>query len=267
MATRTMQSGDTVGTVPFTIDFENTNSLAGTQVTATTDSSSVTFSDPSSLPNRSYNNDLQTVFDSRPDLQSAFPEASSGDFGALYGWAWQFGVNESPVLLGQHEAMYSLLWVYHVFRPDLETAFPEAAFGEDISGLLEWASLSGINEHANILADDEAVYNMLWIIQNFRPDLESAFPEALNGNDLSNIWEWGALNGINEHANILADDEALIDIMWVYEEFREDLQAVFPEANNAGGLAGLFDWAANFGVTEHASILADHAAEYAAGPP
>ena len=45
-ATRTMQSGDTLGTVAFTIDFEDTISNAGTQVTGTTDNSSVTFSVP-----------------------------------------------------------------------------------------------------------------------------------------------------------------------------------------------------------------------------
>jgi len=259
---------DVMDTVEFTIDFENTNGIAATQVTATNDGSIVTFSESgSTLPDRSYNNDLLSVYDARPDLQAAFPEVESGNLTNLYGWAWLFGINESQALLGQHEAMYSLLWIYHAFRPDLQTAFPEAAFGADLTGLLEWASLSGITEHANILADDEAVFNMLWIIQNFRPDLESAFPEALNGNDLSNIWEWGALFGINEHANILADDEGIIDIMWVYEEFRSDLQAAFPEANNAGTLDGLFNWAANFGVNEHANILGEHASEYAAGPP
>jgi len=43
-ATRTMQVDDTAGIVAFTIDFENLTATAGTQVTATTDGSSVTFS-------------------------------------------------------------------------------------------------------------------------------------------------------------------------------------------------------------------------------
>ena len=43
VATRTLQSGDTAGTVTFTIDFANLAGTAGTQVTATTDGSSVSF--------------------------------------------------------------------------------------------------------------------------------------------------------------------------------------------------------------------------------
>ena len=42
-ATRTMQAGDTDGVIPFTIDFYDLAGNAGTQVTATTDSSEVTF--------------------------------------------------------------------------------------------------------------------------------------------------------------------------------------------------------------------------------
>ena len=42
-ATRTMQSGDTAGTVAFTINFENTSGTDGVEVTSTTDNSSVTF--------------------------------------------------------------------------------------------------------------------------------------------------------------------------------------------------------------------------------
>jgi len=85
-------------------------------------------------------------------LRDAFPEAVTGDFTNLYGWAWQFGVNESPALLGQHESMYSLLWTYHAFRADdLQVIYPEAAFGGDITRLLEWASLSGVTEHAKMM--------------------------------------------------------------------------------------------------------------------
>ena len=42
-ATRLMQTGDTEGVVPFTIDFDDLAGNVGTQVTATTDASSVTF--------------------------------------------------------------------------------------------------------------------------------------------------------------------------------------------------------------------------------
>jgi PKD repeat protein len=42
-ATRVMQVGDTVGLIAFTVDFTDAAGNAGTQVTATTDSSSVTF--------------------------------------------------------------------------------------------------------------------------------------------------------------------------------------------------------------------------------
>jgi hypothetical protein len=48
-ATFTLASGDTVGTVAFTIDFSDTAGNVGTQVTSTSDSSSVTFDKPPKL--------------------------------------------------------------------------------------------------------------------------------------------------------------------------------------------------------------------------
>jgi len=110
---------------------------------------------------------------------------------------------------------------------------------------------------------------MLWVIQAFRTnDLAVLFPDAVNGDDMSSAWDWAANFGVNEHTNILGEHAALYDVMWVYEAFRQnDLGLIYPEANNAGGLVGLYDWAANFGVNEHADILSEHASEYAAGPP
>ncbi len=95
---------------------------------------------------------LLSIYDARPDLQAAYPEAASGDMAGLTVWARDWGINDYPddpvgpaAVLGPHAHTYALLSIYDA-RPDLQAAYPEAASG-DMAGLTVWARDWGINDY------------------------------------------------------------------------------------------------------------------------
>jgi len=90
------------------------------------------------LGSPTYITNLITIYNSRPDLPSAFPETSDGDFERLLMWAGLFGAPIFPNLLGTHDAIYDLMVVCYI-RPDLQANFPEAMNGIDLSGMYCWA--------------------------------------------------------------------------------------------------------------------------------
>src|SRR6478736_6717296 len=78
---------------------------------------------------------VMNVYDSRADLQGAFPEAANmGNIKNLLTWAGQFGITTdgSSATLAPYAATYRLMQVYNV-RADLQGAFPMAANAGDMT--------------------------------------------------------------------------------------------------------------------------------------
>src|SRR6185312_5842771 len=96
-------------------------------------------------PTPLYITTLLTVYNSRADLQAAFPAAATGDLSGLLPWASAFGITDpsSSSQLEKYAADYKLMQLYYA-RADLQAAFPEAANAANLSGLLSWASVYGI---------------------------------------------------------------------------------------------------------------------------
>lgn len=201
---------------------------------------------------------LVTVYYSRPDLQSAYTEASNGNnLSGLLRWAGEYGTSEHKEKLGKYDHIYDLMRIYQG-RSDLQSAFPEAANGNDLTNLLVWASNNGKNEDSR-LSSRAYIYDLINVYQS-RLDLQSAFPEASNAENLSNLLAWAGAYGASEHPSVLGSYDAIYDLMRVYND-RPDLQSAFPEAANGNNLANLYCWAKNNGVNED-SRLTSHSSFY-----
>jgi glycosyltransferase involved in cell wall biosynthesis len=103
-------------------------------------------SDPTSV--------LGWLYDMRPDLQKAYPEARDGDYKRLIQWAnmiIEMKIDQHS-LLSRHadwyreksealgpDRMFALGWLYDM-RPDLQKAYPEARDG-DYKRLIQWANM------------------------------------------------------------------------------------------------------------------------------
>jgi hypothetical protein len=224
----------------------------------------------------SYISDLLTVFNSRPDLQSAFPEVNKGNFANVLNspcplveatqnniltWAAQHGVIESSSssLLTSHVAVYKAMEVYSQ-RPDLQQAFPEANNAANLSKLFPWAATIGISDRAADLGPQAAVYRLMQVYY-MRPDLQAAFPEAANADNLLKLLTWASTNGIMERPDILSHNAADYKLMQLYFA-RPDLQAAFPQAANPANLSNLLPWASTNGISERPDLLASNSAVY-----
>jgi hypothetical protein len=142
---------------------------------------------------------LMEVYNGRPDLQAAFPEAANGaNLTRLFGWAFRHGITEDSRLT-PFAAIYALMEVYNG-RPDLQAAFPEAANGANLTNLLAWAGEWGANEDGR-LTPYTAIYKLMWVYRD-RPDLQAAFPEAANGANLTNLYCWAKNHGVFEDSRL-----------------------------------------------------------------
>ena len=260
--------GTTDGNGDFTVEITITGTTAAITATATdavgntSDASTavnVTTGVSSELP--LHVTDLLSVYDARPDLQDAFPNVDSStgtDMNALLRWAGVFGVSEDSTLAA-HDAVYDTMWVFF-FRSDISTAFPEANNGADVTRLLSWASTDGVAEEPAILGPHQEVYDLMRVY-NERSDVAGAFPEALDAQNMDNLFTWAANHGVTENSNILAQHDALYTIMDLYN-IRTDVASEFPEAQNAGDIVRLYSWAVNFGFTENPELLGTNTGQY-----
>lgn len=90
------------------------------------------------------------------------------------------------------------------------------------------------------------------------------FPEAENGVDLSNLFEWAGRHGWKMHSDPLVPHDPIYDLMRVYDK-RAGLPLAFPEAENAIELSGLYCWAQNHIIRKGVSadpLLVPHEAFY-----
>jgi hypothetical protein len=88
---------------------------------------------------------LADVYNSRPDLQSAYPEVTNGVLDNLVSWAarWGITIDSAEPYLGWFGHIYVLLDIYNR-RPDLQTAYPQVDYDCDLAGLIDWAARWGI---------------------------------------------------------------------------------------------------------------------------
>src|SRR6185312_8109503 len=211
---------------------------------------------------------LMNVYNSRSDLQSAYPEAANGaNIDNLLGWAGSSGISidSASSTLKPYASFYSVMSVYHN-RADLQSAYPEAANGANIDNLLGWAGSSGISidSASSILSPYASTYKLMQVY-NVRSDLQGAFPEAANMGNIKNLLTWAGQWGITSDSasSTLSPYAATYKLMQVYNG-RSDLQSAFPIAANNGDIASLLCWAKNSGITSDSasSVLSAFASFY-----
>jgi hypothetical protein len=200
---------------------------------------------------------LMSVYNSRSDLQSAYPNAytNSTSFGGLVSWAngvvsgaWPDGAFSTLAPFGY---WYALMAVYNE-RSDLQSSYPGAySHLDSFSGLVSWASavVSGAwvdHSYAN-LAPFGYWYDLM-STYNARSDLKGAYPSAYTnflqfealvswaGGVVTRQWSDGAYSSLAGYGYWFA-------LMGTYNQ-RNDLQTSYPDAyTNFGHYAKLVDWA------------------------
>ncbi len=204
--------------------------------------------------------ELLSLYESRPDLQIAFPNADNGSISSLAGlvsWAsqvasGQFSDSASPTLsapgLGYY---YALMGVYNS-RADLQAAFPNAYTDpSSYSALTVWAGevVTGqILDSANATLAPWGYAYVLYMIYAERPDLQAAFPNAFsttNGENAITDWAGEVVTGqFTDSANATLQQYGYwYALMYVYNG-RLDLQAAFPDAyTNESNFTALVTWA------------------------
>jgi len=144
---------------------------------------------PNELQKYDHIYDLMRVYNWRPDLQGLYPEASNAiNLFKLYNWAGQYGVTAYPNELQKYDHIYDLMRVYN-WRPDLQGVYPNAANAIDLSKLFNWAGQFGVTALPDPLAPHDPAYDLMRVYYQ-RADLQSAYPEATNGVDLSKLYCW-----------------------------------------------------------------------------
>jgi hypothetical protein len=200
---------------------------------------------------------LMSVYNSRADLQGAYPDAytNSTSFAGLVSWAngvvsgsWPDGAFVSLAPFGY---WYALMAVYNE-RSDLQTAYPDAYSNlANFTELASWASAVVSGEWVDGSYATLAPYGYwydLMATYNTRSDLQTAFPFAYTnlarfdglvdwaGGVVTRQWADGAYSSLAEYGYWFA-------LMGTYNQ-RSDLQASYPDAyTNFGHYTKLMDWA------------------------
>lgn len=223
---------------------------------------------------------LMTVYDERPDLQLAFPEAYSNltSYFGLVNWAggtvagyWSDGAYSTLAPFG---AWYVLMMAYDG-RPDLQAAYPDAFTNStQYTRLVNWAGgtvLDWWTDGDSAMLAPFGYWYVLMTTYDERPDLVAAFPNALeNFTSFTKLVDWaGWVVEVGETADsaypALSHFAYWYALMGVYNG-RLDLQAAFPDAySNFTGYTNLIDWAAwvvSVGTTDSAYSTLSPYAEY-----
>ncbi len=187
--------------------------------------------------------ELYAVYDQRPDLQAAFPDAndSLSGFTALVSWAGSVVEGATPdanyTALAPFGFYYTLMATYNS-RADLASAIPNA-YGDwnNFTELVDWAGNvvndSFADSSASTLAPFGPWYALMLTYDN-RTDLQAAFPDAFgnftNFTELVN-WAGEVVNDsfVDSANSTLQKFGYYYDLMMVYDE-RPDLQSAFPDA-------------------------------------
>lgn len=218
--------------------------------------------------------ELYTLYNSRSDLQAAFPNVGSdlASFEGLVSWAGYNVVGQSndsaaPELF-PYGAWIVLMSVYDA-RADLQTVFPNAY--TDFSsyvGLVTWAGDVVTDAFSDSVAptlSPFAYWYTLMMVYNGRADLLSTFPDAYsNSSAFTGLVNWaGAVvtGGITDPASTTLDPFGYYYALRYVYDGRADLQSAFPNAfTNWSEEGALFSWAGavvNKTITDPASTKLD----------
>ena len=200
--------------------------------------------------------ELYSVYNARPDLQTAFPDAytSSTNFDALVSWAGRAvggAPDSSYSMLAPYGYWYALMETYNE-RPDLQAAFPGAyASPTSYDSLIDWAGNLARGLYSDGAYSTLAPFGYWYVLMetyNLRSDLQSAFPDAYTssaefdglvtwaGGVVTQLWTDGAYTAMVPYGYWYA-------LMRTYNE-RPDLEAAFPNAyTEFTSYTDLVDWA------------------------
>jgi hypothetical protein len=187
---------------------------------------------------------LMAVYNSRTDLQTAFPQAYTNftNFSALVGWAGSV-VSKQPSdsdywALSEFGYWFSLMAIYNE-RADLQSVFPVAYSNfADYTQLVQWAGGVVTGEWSDgsaTLLDPFGSYYTLMTTYDARADLLAAFPNAFTNWTASQglvLWAGGTVEGLNADSS----EPTLVTFGYWYALFglvyeqRPDLQSAFPLA-------------------------------------
>ena len=200
---------------------------------------------------------LYTVYNSRPDLQAAFPEAPGNlvQGSELVSWAGSVVLGQTTdsayTALAPYGYWYALMAVYNG-RADLQSAFPDAYQNfTNYTLLVNWAggvvTNSFLDSDASTLAPFGYYYDLMYVYDG-RSDLQSAFPNAFTDAGSYTLlvnWAGGALTNafFDSDSSVLAPFGYYYVLMCVYDG-RADLQTAFPNAfTNWSEQQALVSWA------------------------
>jgi len=197
---------------------------------------------------------LLSVYNSRPDLQTAFPEVEAGTYSNLVNWAYGVStgkwVDSSYNTLAPYAYWYTLMYTYSQ-RPDLQAAFPNAYYSTgSYLGLINWAggvvSQQWSDSSYNSLQPYGYWYALI-MVYNQRSDLQAAYPNGYTSESYLSLINWAG--GVVTHQwtdssySILNIFGYYYDLMMVYNA-RPDLQSAFLNAyGSATSFQNLVNWA------------------------
>lgn len=186
---------------------------------------------------------LLGVYDARPDLQAAFPNALTDSVSGvgLLNWAGAVVTGQtqdsSYSTLAPFGFWYALMATFNS-RTDLEDAFGNVyANFNDFMDLVTWAGqvvTLTVSDSAQQTLEPYGWWYALMMTYNGRSDLQAAFPQAYtnytNYTELVN-WAGNVVNDsfVDSAAATLSPFGYYYDLMNVYDG-RSDLQSAFPEA-------------------------------------
>jgi 3',5'-cyclic AMP phosphodiesterase CpdA len=198
--------------------------------------------------------ELYAVYDERPDLQAAFPDAETNfaSYMELVNWSGGVvagGADSSYPALAPFGYWYVLMATYNQ-RPDLQTAFPDAYTNfTNFTDLVSWAGgvVSGGYDSSYSALTSFGYWYILMTTYNQRTDLQAAFPDAYSSFDGYTeliSWAGGVVEGGTDSAYAtLAPFGYWYVLMATYDQ-RPDLQSAFPDAyTNFTNYSALVVWA------------------------
>jgi len=200
---------------------------------------------------------LLNVYNSRADLQTAFPEAATGTYTNLVNWA--YGVVSQQWVDGSYDALapyaywYALMNTYDT-SPDLQVAFPNAYYSTtSYRGLINWAggvvTQKWTDGRYNILNTYGYWYDLM-STYNARSDLQSEFSNVYSNSTTANYlslinWAGGVVlqKWVDGSYTSLQPFGYWYGLMMVYNT-SPDLQSAFPNAYaSQSAYQSLINWA------------------------
>ncbi len=263
-ASRVMLSSEPAGPVAFTINFVDLAADIGIPVSATTDSSVVTFNAPTSTPT------LASVAIASNNANTGL--SAAGNIVTIT-FTSSIPIQTPTVTIDGNAAGTITNTAGNTWKATrtMQAGDAKGAVTFNIS----FSSLSSVAGAPVTTTTDSSVVTHygaaipsyvsdLLTVFGIRADLQSAFPEVNQGN-LANLMTWAAQHGVTESSSsaLLTSHIAVYKAMNALS-IRPDLQAAFPEAANAANLSNLLVWAGQHGITESSTtgILTSQAHVY-----